>query len=87
VTVDDVHRTSLTLFAPILSQLVNLSLSEDQFPKRYKIAQVLPLLKKPRLDRSLPSNYLPISYLSAISKVLERLLLLQLRIHASAAVG
>src|SRR5208282_2841177 len=47
----------------------------------YKTAQVLPLLKKPGADKSLPSNYRPISNLSTISKLLERLALSQLRSH------
>jgi len=46
-----------------------------------KSAQVLPLLKKAGLDRSLPVNYRPISNLSTVSKVLERLVLARLRPH------
>ena len=51
-----------------------------KFPARFKSAQVLPLLKKAGLDRSLPVNYRPISNLST-SKVLERLVLARLRPH------
>jgi len=46
-----------------------------------KSAQVLPLLKKARLDRSLPVNYRPTSNLSTVSKVLKRLVLARLRPH------
>ena len=53
----------------------------DQFPARYKTAQVLPLLKKAGLHSSLPANYRPISNLSTVSKVLERLVLARLRPH------
>ena len=42
---------------------------------------MLPLLKKARLDRSSPANYRPISNLSTVSKVLERLVLARLRPH------
>jgi len=42
---------------------------------------VLPLLKKAGLDRSLPVNYRPISNLSTVSKVLQRLMLASLRPH------
>jgi len=42
---------------------------------------VLLLLKKARLDRSSPVNYRPISNLSTVSKVLERLVLTRLRPH------
>jgi len=52
-----------------------------KFPARFKSAQVLPLLKKAELDRSLPVNYRPISNLSTVSKVLERLVLARMRPH------
>ena len=42
---------------------------------------MLPLLKKAELDRSSPTNYRPISNLSTVSKVLERLVLARLRPH------
>ena len=55
--------------------------ADIEFPKRFKSAQVLPLLKKAGLDRSSPANYRPISNLSTVSKVLERLVLARLRPH------
>jgi len=51
------------------------------FCARKRSAQVLPLLKKAELDRSLPVNYRPISNLSTVSKALERLVLTRLRPH------
>ena len=47
----------------------------------FKTAQVLPLLKKPGLDRLEPANYRPISNLNTISKVIERLVFARLRPH------
>ena len=58
------------LFAPIISKLNNLSFSQAIFPAFFKTAQVLPLLKKGNLDRTIPSSYRPISNLSAISKII-----------------
>ena len=57
------------------------------FPSCYKKAQVLPLLKKAGLDSSSPANYSyrPISNLSTVSKVLERLVLTRLRPAGSEA--
>jgi len=52
-----------------------------KFPASYKRAQVLPLLKKAGLDSSSPGNNRPISNLSTVSKVLERLALTRLRPH------
>jgi len=67
--------------APAIARLANLSLQTGKFPARYKRAQVLPQLKKAGLDNSQPANYKPISNLSTVSKVLERLVLARLRPH------
>ena len=64
-----------TTFAPIISHMANLSLAECSFPAAFKTAQVLPLLKKPGLDKEQMSSYRPISNLTTISKVIERLVL------------
>jgi len=48
-------------------------------PIEYKQAQVLPLLKKAGLDRSSPENYRPISNVSTVLKIIERLVLTRLR--------
>ena len=69
------------VFAPVIAKLANLSLRSGKFPARYKRAQVLPLLKKAGLDTSSPANYRPISNLSTVSKILERLVLARLRPH------
>ena len=61
------------LFAPIISKLTNMSFSQAILPAFFKTAQVLPLLKKGDLDPTIFSNYRPISNLSTISKIIERL--------------
>ena len=55
--------------------MANLSFAECSFPTAFKTAQVLPLLKKPGLDKVQMSSYRPISNLTTISKVIERLVL------------
>ena len=57
--------------------MANLSFAECSFPTAFKTAQVLhvPLLKKPGLDNEQMSSYRPISNLTTISKVIERLVL------------
>ena len=45
------------------------------------LIQMLPLLKKPGLDKELMSSYRPMSNLTTISKVIERLVLDRLRPH------
>ena len=60
-------KSCCDLFALILAHLANLSFKQGVFPTAFKIAQVLPLLKKSGLDRSVPANYRPIANLNTIS--------------------
>jgi len=69
------------VFAPVIAKLANLSMQTGKFPASYKQAQVMPLLKKAGLDSLSPGNYRPISNLTTVSKVLERLVLTRLRPH------
>jgi len=64
-----------------LSQLINMSFEEGHFPSSLKTAQILPLIKKPNLDDTLPSNFRPISNLSTLSKIIERTALKRLQPH------
>ena len=63
------------VIAPTLS-VINQSLCTGVFPDKLKIAEVIPLFKKG--DESLIENYRPISLLSSISKVFERIVFNQL---------
>ena len=76
----DIIPTSLlirckTVFSEIIAHLANLSFSEGKFPTVFKQASVTPLIKAQSLDKSVPSNYRPISNLNFISKILECLFL------------
>ena len=62
--------TNYYVIAPVLAHMANLSFAQCHFPTAFKTAQVLPLLKKPGLDRSSMSNFRPISNLSTVSKVI-----------------
>ena len=64
------------VLAPILSVIINQSLYTGIFPDKLKIAKVLPLFKKG--DAWLMENYRPISLLSTLSKVFERVVFEQL---------
>ena len=67
-------------FLPILTELVNLSLSSGIFPESWKCAIIRPLLKKTGLDL-ICSNYRPVSNLSFLSKLLEKAVLDRLNEH------
>ena len=61
------------ILAPVITDIVNLSLSTGVFPSQFKQAIITPLIKKPSLDREFMSNYRPISNLSFLSKLTERI--------------
>ena len=71
------------LLVPTITKIINLSLSTGTFPMLFKNSVVKPLLKKPSLDKELLSNYRPISNLSFLSKLSERVVLSRLnpRMH------
>jgi Reverse transcriptase (RNA-dependent DNA polymerase) len=58
--------------APFIAILFNKSLATGCFPTSFKHAVVLPLLKKENLDPLQLKNYRPVSTLSFVSKLLER---------------
>ena len=66
---------------PSILSIINSSLATGTVPTCFKHAVVQPLLKKPNLDPTLPSNYRPISKLPFLSKVLEKVILCQLMPH------
>ena len=66
---------------PLITQIINLSLTDGSVPAELKHALVTPLLKKPGLDIESLKNYRPISNLPFIAKLLERVVLKQLNNH------
>ncbi|KAK3571564.1 hypothetical protein QTP86_013194 [Hemibagrus guttatus] len=63
---------------PFITTVINGSLTSGHVPTAFKKARVIPILKKPALDPSLISNYRPVSLLSFLSKILERVICNQL---------
>ena len=61
---------------PAITHIVNLSISKQQFPQSWKMAKVVPLLKKG--DPLQPKNYRPVSLLPIFSKILEKAVFTQL---------
>ena len=60
----------IPVMAEVLAHIINLSFKEGTFPQYLKTARIIALHKGG--DPTNPSNYRPISILSAISKLLER---------------
>ena len=67
----------LDCLLPSLTALINSSLSSGLFPQVFKSAVIFPLLKKPSLDPNELNNFRPISNLPFISKIIEKLVLVQ----------
>ena len=65
-----------TIISPILAHLVNRSLCEGVYPKRFKKARVIPLYKSNCKDDV--NNYRPISILPILGKIFERVVYNQL---------
>ena len=76
-------KQSISILAPTITNIVNLSLSSGTFPSSFKLSIVTPLLKKPTLDKNNLSSYRPISNLSFLSKLTERVVKNRLSEHLS----
>ena len=73
--------THLDDILPIITNIVNLTLSSGNVPLNMKHALVTPLLKKKGLDKNELKNYRPVSNLPYISKIAEKAALKQLNDH------
>ena len=57
---------------PVITHVINLSLCQAQFPARWKLSRILPLLKSKDCDPTSPGSYRPVSQLPVLSKLTER---------------
>ena len=71
-------KENVDVLAPFLVDLFNKSLTSGLVPLAFKAAFISPLLKKANLDSADVKSYRPISNLSVLSKLLERLVAKQL---------
>ena len=56
--------------------VINKSIKESKVPQAFKIARIIPLYKKGAANKC--GNYRPVSLLSALSKILEKVICRQL---------
>ena len=71
-----------SLLDPI-TDIINESLQSGTVPNAFKHAVILPLLKKPNLSPDELKNFRPVSNLPFLSKILEKVVLAQLKKHLS----
>lgn len=65
-------KGTVTTVSKPLATIFNRSINESQYPSAWKLANVIPLFKKGCAQT--PSNYRPISLLSCVGKVMERIM-------------
>ena len=79
---DKIDSTTIKIgavtLAPVLCHIINLSISSNKFPQKWKLARILPLQKSADCDRNKPSSFRPIALLPLISKLTERVVQKQL---------
>jgi hypothetical protein len=72
---------NLHLLLPVITRIINLSLSSAKVPECFKVAAVTPLLKKSNLDHNILKNFRPVSNLPFLSKILEKIVAKRLLEH------
>ena len=67
---------SVDTYLPVLTEIINSSFEQNEFPSKLKLADIIPIFKK-KNPRNI-ENYRPVSVLSHISKVFEKLIYKQI---------
>jgi len=68
----------IDLLLPYVTSMVNASLKQGRFPVSQRHAIITPRLKKPGLDAADMANYRPVSNVSFVSKLVERVVAVRL---------
>ena len=71
VSAQIIKRTESEVIQPLL-HIINRTIEEGTYPEQLKIAKVVPIYKKK--EKTNPGNYRPISLLSVINKLIEKIL-------------
>ena len=79
----DLLKQCIDVLLPCITNIVNASLESGTMPLLLKNAVVRPLLKKHGLDSEVLKNFRPVSDLSFLSKLIEKVVLARLIAHKS----
>ena len=80
-------KDCVSAFIGPVTVLVNKCFDEGKFPKAFKHALVVPLLKKFSLPKEELSSYRPVSHLNFISKIIEKIMQKRILTHISSFSG
>ena len=65
-------KLSSSIIAPVLSELLNMSIKSGSYPSKLKIGKITPIFKSD--DESDANNYRPISLLSNFNRIFEKIM-------------
>ena len=74
------YKENISTLLPVIVELVNISLSSGNVDG-VKLADIIPLLKDESLDPNILKNFRPVSNLTFLGKVIERVVLRRLNHH------
>ena len=75
----------LDILITVITSIINASLEHDKCPNFFKQAHDTPIPQKSSLYKEAFTNYRPVCNLNLISKILERVVAVQLQTHLDAA--
>ena len=76
----ELYKENITCLLPVITELVNLSLSSGTMDG-VKLGNIIPLIKDDKLDSNNLKNYRPVTNLTFLGKLIERVVLKRLESH------
>ncbi len=75
------EKENIKCLLPVFTEIINSSLSTGTFPSAARCAIIRPILKKASLDKNHLNNYRPVSNLTFLGKILEKIICSRLTDH------
>jgi hypothetical protein len=74
-------KENISVFVPIITNIINMSLSTGIFPNSLKQAVINPLIKKQSLNSNELKNYRPVANIKFLSKLIEKHVISEINTH------
>ena len=72
----DMPKSAVNIHLPFITKIISFSFESSRFPDELKLAKASPIFKK--INDLEKENYWPVSILSHVSKIFERILYMQI---------